>query len=79
MSDYFSVLHGCPQDSILGPKFFDLVIIKLLLCLEQSGCCCRVGSCFARALAYADDMISLSGSVVKIRHMLQILAMTLVL
>jgi hypothetical protein len=79
MSDYFRVLSGCPQGSILGPKFFYLVIDKLLLCLEQSGCGCHVGSCFAGAVAYADDMILLSGSVVKMRHMLQILAMTLVL
>ena len=71
-SDYFNVLSGCPEGSVLGPKLFNLVMDKLLLELEKSGLGCHVGQCFAGAIAYADDLILLSASVCKLRLMLQL-------
>lgn len=42
------VVHqGCPQGSILGPDFWNVVFDELLLALEDSG---------ARVIAYADDL-----------------------
>jgi hypothetical protein len=71
-SQMFSVMSGCPEGSILGPKFFNLVMDKLLLCLHDSKLGCYVGQCFAGAFAYADDIILLSGSVMGLQLMLNI-------
>ena len=62
-SVYFSVLLVCPEESILRPKFFNMVMDKLLLELEKSGLGCYVGNSFAGVVAYADDVILLSASV----------------
>ena len=57
-SEFFDVLSGCPKGSILGPKFFSIVMDKLLLHLEHSELDCRIGRFFAGSLAYADDIIN---------------------
>ena len=57
-SEFFDVLSGCPDGSILGPKFFSIMMDKLLLDLEHSGLGCHIGRCFAGSLAYADIILT---------------------
>ena len=71
-SEFFDVLSSCPQGSILGPKFFSVVMDKLSLDLEHSGLGCRIGRCYAGSLAYADDIILISSSVSHLRLMLHL-------
>ena len=54
---------GIQQGSLLGQKFFNLVMDKLLEFLENNKLGCHVGGAFAGAFAYADDLIVLSSSV----------------
>ena len=49
---FFSIKSGCLQGSILGPKFVNLVIDKLIVNLERSHLDCFVGNCFADTFAY---------------------------
>ena len=71
-SQFFYALSGCPEVSILGPKFFSVVMDKLSLDLEPSGLDYRKGRCFAGSLAHADDIISMSSSVCHLRLMLHL-------
>ena len=71
-SEFFDVLSSCPEGSILGPKFFRIVMNKLLLDLEHSGLGCCISRCFAGSLAYADDIILMSSTVCHIRLMLHL-------
>ena len=61
-SVYFDIKSGCPEGSILGPKLFNLIIDELLKRLEEAHLGCRVGSCFADAFTYADDIVLLTSS-----------------
>ena len=61
-SQFLNVLSGIQQGSLLGPKFFNLVMDKLLELLENNKLGCFVGGAFACAFAYADDLIVLSSS-----------------
>jgi hypothetical protein len=71
-SGFFDVKSSCPEGSILEPKFFNLVVDGLLARLADSNLGCRVNSCFAGALAYADDLVLLSGSRRQLQGMLDI-------
>ena len=71
-SEFFDVSSGCPEGSILEPKFFSIVMDKLLLDLEHSGLDRRIGQCFAGSLAYPDDIILMSSSVCHLRLILHL-------
>ena len=71
-SEFFDVLSGCPQGSVLGPKFCSIIMDKLLLDLEHSGLGCCIVRCYAGSLAYADDIILMSSSVSHLRLMLHL-------
>ena len=62
ISKFFNIKSACPQDNILGPKLFNLVIDKLLVNLERFHLGCFVGNCFAGVFAYANDIILLLSS-----------------
>ena len=71
-SQFFNVLSGIQQGSLLGPKFFNLVMDKLLELLENNKLGCYVGGEFAGAFAYADDLIVLSSSVMQLQCILNL-------
>ena len=70
VSDYFKVLSGTPQGSLLGGKFFNLTIDKLLLELDNLHLGCYINRKFSGAIAYADDLMLLSASVNQLKMML---------
>jgi Reverse transcriptase (RNA-dependent DNA polymerase) len=71
-SKAFSIGSGVPQGSLLGGKFFNLLMDRVLNELQNEGLGCHVDSVFAGAIAYADDLILLSPSVVGMQLMLSI-------
>ena len=71
-SQFSNVLSGIQQGSLLGPKFFNLVMDKLLELLENNKLGCHVGGEFAGAFAYADDLIVLSSSVMQLQCILNL-------
>jgi hypothetical protein len=65
-SQYFNIMSGVPEGSLLGPRLYNVVMDKLLQVLEKSGLGCYVAGNFVGAIAYADDLVVLSASV---RHL----------
>jgi hypothetical protein len=72
LSSLFVIGSGVPQGSFLGGKFFNLVMDCVLYELEERGLGCHIDGVFAGALAYADDLILLSPSIMCIQGMLNI-------
>jgi hypothetical protein len=70
VSEFVDIKSGVPQGSILGGKFFNMLMDKLLKCVDETGLGCTVNSQFAGALAYADDLVIMSASVVNLQKML---------
>jgi hypothetical protein len=70
LSSYFYVRSGVPQGSILGGRFFNMLMDKLLLTIENTELGCYVNSQFAGAIAYADDLVIMSASIVHTQALL---------
>ena len=60
MSSEFTVSNGVKQGGVLSPILFAIYTDGLLKRLEETGVGCHIGSCFAGALAYADDITLLA-------------------
>ena len=71
-SQFFNVLFGIQQGSLLGPKFFNLVMDKLLELFENNKLGCYFGGEFAGAFADADNLIALSSSVMQLQYILNL-------
>ncbi len=73
-SKSFEIKSGVLQGSLISPKFFNIVMDSLLAKLESSNLGCRVGDCYAGAIAYADDLILISPSRSALQKMLNLCA-----
>jgi Reverse transcriptase (RNA-dependent DNA polymerase) len=71
-SSTFDVQNGVKQGAILSPILFCIYFDGLLCRLRDSGVGCVVGSIFAGALAYADDLTLLSPTPRAMRTLLSI-------
>jgi hypothetical protein len=71
-SELFFIKSGVPQGSINGPKFFNCVMDEILFALEKEKFGCYINRVFAGAIAYADDLLLLSSSLIKLQCMLDI-------
>ena len=69
LSDQFYVTNGVRQGGVLSPVLFIVYINELLQLLRNSGCGCYVGPHFLGALAYADDIVLISPTIVGLKHM----------
>lgn len=71
-SDIFSISNGVKQGGILSPALFSIYIDVLLERLRDSGMGCFIGTTFAGAYGYADDIIILCPSRFSLSHQLNI-------
>lgn len=68
----FSMKNGVKQGGVLSPLLFTLYYDVLLHRLIHLGLGCRIGSSYAGAFAYADDVLLLSPSVAALKDMLDV-------
>lgn len=68
----FGVSNGVKQGGVISPVLFCIYVDDLLEKLKCSGSGCHIGSYFAGAFAYADDIILLCPSVSGTKHLLSI-------
>ena len=68
-SSIFTIGSEVPQGSLLGGKFFNLIMDTILQELQKLRLGCRIGGTFATAIAYADDIVLLSPSLIGMQHM----------
>ena len=71
-STCFSVNNGVKQGAIVSPILFCVYLDVLLSELQKAGLGCFIGTWFAAALAYADDLILMAPSARAMRGMLAI-------
>ena len=71
-SNCFSVKNGVKQGAVVSPILFCVYLDVLLTELKKTGLGCFIGSWFAAALAYADDIILMAPSARAMREMLAI-------
>lgn len=71
-SDYFTVRNGVKQGGVISPILFCIYIDDLLKRLALSGVGCFLGTTFAGALAYADDIVLIAPTPHATRKLLAI-------
>lgn len=62
-SDYFNIRNGVKQGGVISPVLFCVYIDGLLVELEKCGVGCYMGSVFAGAFGYADDLKLLTPTI----------------
>lgn len=70
----FSISSGVAQGSLLGGKFFNLVMDTVLHEMQEKRLGCHIDNVFAGAVAYADDLVLMSPSLVCLQQMVDICA-----
>ena len=60
----FPISNGVKQGGVISPLLFSLYVDELFLLLKKSGLGCPVGSTYAGAFGYADDIALIFWSVV---------------
>ena len=71
-SDYFKILNGVKQGGVISPLLFSCYIDNLFTQLQHSGLGCHVGSLYAGAFGYADDIALLASSLQCLKQMISI-------
>jgi hypothetical protein len=68
----FNIKSGVRQGGVCSCWLFNVYVNELIIRLELSGLGCRVRCVYAGCVLYADDILLLSGSVMKLQEMLDI-------
>ena len=68
----FSTRSGIRQGGILSPFLFNICMDTIISALRSSDFGCHIGGCYIGCIAYADDLILLSGSLTQLQMMLQL-------
>ena len=71
-SSSYSIKSGIRQGAILSPFLFNIYLDSITVALKQADNGCHMGGMYTGCLAYADDLILISASVVKLQKMLDI-------
>jgi hypothetical protein len=74
LSKSFAIDSSVRQDDIRSSWLFNLFVNKLILRLENSNNESTVNNVFAGCICYADDILLLSGSWLKLQMMLDLCA-----
>ena len=69
-SDNFNVSNGVKQGGVISPLLFSCYIDKLFSQLEHSGLGCHVGTSYAGAFGYADDIALVAPSMQCLKKMI---------
>ena len=69
-SDSFNVSNGVKQGGVISPLLFSCYIDKLFSQLEHSGLGCHVGTSYAGAFGYADDIALVAPSMQCLKKMI---------
>ena len=72
VSSDFYVRSGVRQGGVCSPWLFNVYIDELITVLEESGNGCYMRGVFAGCIMYADDVLLVSASVVKLQKMLDL-------
>ena len=72
MSENFGCQNGVKQGGVLSPVLFCIYVDVLLKRLADSGIGCYVGTNFAGAVSYADDLTLLAPSLSSAQHLLDV-------
>ena len=72
LSTVFCIRSGVRQGGICSTWLFNVYINELILRLRKSGLGCRVCGVYAGCIFYADDIMLVSASVIKLQYMLNI-------
>ena len=71
-SDYFKISNGVKQGRVISPLLFSCYIDKLFTQFQHSGLGCHVGSLYAGAFGYADDIALLAPFLQCLKQMISI-------
>ena len=71
-SNYFSVLNGVKQGSVIAPLLFSIYIDNLFSKLKHLRLGCHVGLTYAGAFGYADDIALVSRSIYALKKMISV-------
>ena len=66
------VKSGIRQGGILSPFLFNIYIDSIIAALQHSDLGCHIDDVYIGCLAYADDIILISASVVKLQRILDL-------
>ena len=68
----FPISNGVKQGGVISPLLFSLYVDELFLLLKKSGLGCHVGSTYAGAFRYADDIALIVPSLSSLKQMMKI-------
>ena len=68
----FPISNGVKQGGVISPLLFSLYVDQLFLLLKRSGVGCHVGSTYAGAFGYADDIALIAPSLSSFKQMMKI-------
>jgi hypothetical protein len=68
----FAIISGVREGGIISPWFFNLYVNDLITRLRNSGLGCHLCSEFVDCLFFGDDILLLSGFMLQLQSMLNI-------
>ena len=72
VGNWFPILAGVRQGGVLSPDLYNIYVDDLISILKSAGIGCHIGSQFAAALFYADDMTVIAPSVKGLQKLLNL-------